>query len=120
MHSDRGTIERMKSICRNCKHISVNQEDRYYYCSLYNSVITGIITDCNGFERNEKDKGMMRSEIQKIREDKKTLEQVITNMITDFSEKHDVKVTSVDSHWNDGHGLSHKPKLVKIDLRIEI
>ena len=54
MHSDRGTIERMKSICRNCKHISVNQEDRYYYCSLYNSVITGIITDCNGFERNEK------------------------------------------------------------------
>lgn len=58
--------------------------------------------------------------LQKIREAKKTLEHVITNMITDFSDEHDVKVTSVDSHWIDGVGRDTKPKLVKIEVKIEI
>jgi hypothetical protein len=42
-------IKRMSSICRDCKHITVNKER--FVCVKYDLVVYGIILNCNGIER---------------------------------------------------------------------
>jgi hypothetical protein len=43
------SIKRMASICRDCKHITVNKER--FVCVKYDLVVYGIILNCNGIER---------------------------------------------------------------------
>jgi len=45
-------INQMGSICRNCKHIEVNDKIKRFWCKKFDMVMMGVILNCpKGFEQ---------------------------------------------------------------------
>lgn len=45
-------IKRMSSVCKNCKHIDVNDKIDRFWCNKFDMVVMGVILNCpKGFER---------------------------------------------------------------------